>query len=461
MSKQKIMYIIAIVLLAGVSSHSVFAEPLLDTSTVLSTEVEGAVRNDTLVDTSVSAQQNTEIKNESVLTQEGLSQKDEKISPVSKTGNSLTNSVNALISGTIGAGVYSESEDFCKALDSTLMKQSDSMRASLAWNASSYEKNINLKYQGEAGSQESLHESSVSTYKDVSATLKQISPKSDASIDAVMLSRYQAIARSSLVELNMVFKAKTFDSARADEISKLLQGSLKCVGMYASQEDSNTENLTKTKTSLGEFVTSWNASKDAFGVKEDTEKEAFSLEVSSKEKIAEDEKVPESAENVVTKEDLASYTRAIIQSDTSVKNVSMDDTSVTLKYATRGKLFGFIPVWLSPKVVVSSTGEVSVKYPWHSSISSKKMKISEDSVKEKLVAAGIISSEAPESPVEMSMPYRAKLLESLDVIIKSELEVKATEEVDTEESVDAEMKDEAKVEGEIKKEDVVDSAPQA
>ena len=133
MSTQKSMYIIAIVLLAVVSSVRVNAESLVDTSVSIVTETEGVVRNDTLeVEAAGPAQQNTETELET----------SEKISQGLGTGSALTQVVNALI-----AGSKNEGEDFCKALDASLMKQSDNNRASLAWNASSYEKNINLKFQ--------------------------------------------------------------------------------------------------------------------------------------------------------------------------------------------------------------------------------------------------------------------------------------------------------------------------
>ncbi len=457
MSKQKIKYIIAIVLLTGVFSQNVFANSPLSTSVGLTTDVEGVIRNDTLgVDTSVSIQQNTEVNSENAT--QGNSSNDEKISPISRTGNVLTDSVDTLVLGTIGAGVTADSEDFCKVLDATLMKQSDEARASLAWNSTSYQKNIDLKYQGGNESQASLHESSQNAYKNASAHLKNLKPKSDTTIDAVMLSRYQAIARSALVELTMTLKAKTFDSSRADNIALLLNGSLKCIDAYSSSDESNAENLSSVKTSLGELVASWDVNKNSFGVEGESVEESFYLEVSSKDTLTEEDKVPSSADEVMTKEDLSLYVRSLIQNNSSIKNVAIEDNSVTVKYATRGKLLGFIPVWLSPKTTVDTMGNVKVSYPWYSGISSKKVKLTADVVKKELTVLGLVAEEEPVTPVtEMSMQYRARLVESLDGVIKSGLEVKTDVDIDTEAEIQLETDSTNTIEGE----EVIEVLPQA
>ena len=445
MSTQKSMYIIAIVLLAVVSSVRVNAESLVDTSVSIVTETEGVVRNDTLeVEAAGPAQQNTETELET----------SEKISQGFGTGSALTQVVNALI-----AGSKNEGEDFCKALDASLMKQSDNNRASLAWNASSYEKNINLKFQGKDPAQASLHESTQNAYKEASAALKSLKPKSDKAIDSVMLSRYQAIARSLLIEMNMVLKAKEFDATRAEDISKLLNQTITCIDAYAAEGDANSEALATVKSNLGEIVAGWDASKNSFGVEATVEApEAFSLKVTQNDTIGEEEKVPESAGVVSTKEELSLYVRKVVQDSDIIKEVSMTDSTVTLKLASRGKLFGFLPMWLSPKVSVNTAGDVSVKYPWYTGISSKKVKFDAETIKSELVLLGLVSEVNPETyPVDMSMEYRAKLVEALNVVIEAKStpsveakEVEATEEVEAEVNVE-----------EVPAGDIVEVAPQA
>lgn len=419
------MYIIAIVLLTGVSFESVSAESLVDLPSSVSVEVENVVRNDTL-DVDSAIQQNTE-KNE------------EKISQSAKTGDALSFAVDALLLGTIGAGVDVSNENFCSALDSTLMKQADSVRASLAWNPTSYQKNINLKYQGEDGVTSSLHESTQNAFKNASDSLKNLTPRSDKAIDAVMLSRYQAIARSALVEMNMNLKAKDFDASNTNDSALLLQGSLNCIEKYVSDDESAREKFSSVKTTIGEVVAEWDANKNSFGVSGDAAvKEPFYLKISSKEITQEDKVTPENADDVVSKEDLALYVQAVMANDSSVKDVVIDDTSVSMKYATRAKLFGVIPVWLTPKTTVNTNGEVVVKYPWHSVLSSKKVKVSAENIKSDLIEQGLVSSvETQDVPSEMSMQYRAQLVDTLNMVIKSNLEIQADGEEGVIESEDA------------------------
>lgn len=422
MSKQKIMYIIAIVLLAGGSFNSVSAESLVDTSV---NEVEGVIRNDTLTTDTASTQQNTE-------------KDEEKISQAFGTSGALSSTIDALVSGTIGSGVAPESENFCSALDSALMKQSDISRASLAWNPASYEKNINLKYQGADGSQASLHESTQNAFKSVSPVLKSLAPKSSTAIDSVMISRYQAIVRSALVEMNMILKAKEVDSDRAEGVAKLLVGSIGCVEAYTSADESNSAQFSSVKTTLGEVVAGWEANKNLFGVASaEAVKEPFYLKITSKDSIGEDENVPAVSDEVKTKDDLASYLKNVAEKNTSIKDFVVDDGSVTIRYATKAKLFGFIPVWLTPKTTVNTLGEVSVSYPWYSGLTSKKAKISVDTVKEELIELGLVSEVVPETPsLEMSMQYRARLSEALGEVIESGLDVKKEEVEKTNESMD-------------------------
>jgi hypothetical protein len=107
-----------------------------------------------------------------------------------------------------------------------------------------------------------------------------------------------------------------------------------------------------------------------------------------------------------------------------VREVAFDDSSVALRYATRGKFLGFIPVWISPKVVINSVGEVEVDYPWYSSLSSKKVKISADEVKTALEEVGLVAKDQPvtDALIEMSMQYRARAVESISAFLKMKIE---------------------------------------
>lgn len=341
------------------------------------------------------------------------------------TGDSLSRAVDGLIAGTLDAGIAADSASFCDSLNQSLMKQSDGLRASLAWNAESYKQNIDLRASGDTDSQKALHEQARNAYKDGSALLKTLAPSSTKESDSIMLSRFQALSRSALVEMTIALKDKNADAERIDKLSKLLDGTISCVEKYAGASEENTQNLEAVKTSFKGVVSSWNENKPSFGVAPEKAKEAFSLKVKTADVGDVDENtIPASSDKVASADDLKAFTSRVIKSDDRVREVAFDDSSVALRYATRGKFLGFIPVWISPKVVINSVGEVEVDYPWYSSLSSKKVKISADEVKTALEEVGLVAKDQPvtDTLIEMSMQYRARAVESISAFLKMKIE---------------------------------------
>ena len=429
MKTQKYMYVIAIVLSMVFSAPVVsFAEDTAQQNSGTlnaSVNINEVMRNDVLVSDEENQKNNSsdvESEHKEVITSAPFEV---------GTGDSLSRAVDGLISGTLEAGITTDSASFCDSLNQSLMKQSDELRASLAWNAESYKQNIDLRASGDTESQKALHEQARNAYKDGSTLLKTLAPSSTKESDSIMLSRFQALSRSSLVEMTIALKDKNANAERIDKLSKLLDGSLSCVEKYSGASEENTKNLETIKSSLQGVISSWNENKPSFGVAPEKAKEAFVLKVKTEDVVdINEETIPASSDKVSSSDDLKAFSARIIKTDDRVREVAFDDSSASLRYATRGKFLGFIPVWISPKVVVNSKGEVEVDYPWYSGLSSKKVKVSAEEVKLALEEVGLVAKDQPvtDTPVEMSMQYRARAIEAMSAFLKIKIETPLKED---------------------------------
>lgn len=54
-----------------------------------------------------------------------------------------------------------------------------------------------------------------------------------------------------------------------------------------------------------------------------------------------------------------------VENDSAIKSVEITQDNVNLKYATKAKLFAFIPITMNVDVSSSSEGRVKVKFPWY------------------------------------------------------------------------------------------------
>lgn len=67
--------------------------------------------------------------------------------------------------------------------------------------------------------------------------------------------------------------------------------------------------------------------------------------------------------NVRTVDQLQLFARALAESDENVRQITMNDTAITISYRSKAKLFGFIPLHFLQKITVDSN-RVSVDTPW-------------------------------------------------------------------------------------------------
>lgn len=356
------------------------------------------------------------------------------------TSAALSGVINALVVGTIDANLNPGSENFCNALNQTLMNQSDNARASLAWNADSYAKNIGLRLEGKNEAQVALHGKALQSYKEGSGLLKNLTPKSTKEADQVMLSRFQAVARSSFVEMTVALKAKNPDTERIEKLSRLLDGSLECAYAYSADTDTNKNTITSIKTSLGGLVTSWDDTKSSFGIESTADtKNDFNFDVEAGD-VTDEEIVsaPVSAGAVTTQEELKAYVGLLMKRDDHLRQVESDNDSIEVRYVVKGKFLGFIPVWVNATASVDTTGQVDIDYPWYKGLSSVKAKVDKDELTEGLTKARLIvknddgTQKTSEAASEMSMKYRAAALDALVGFMKAKLDTSISADVKTE-----------------------------
>ena len=90
---------------------------------------------------------------------------------------------------------------------------------------------------------------------------------------------------------------------------------------------------------------------------------------------------------VSTEEELEVFTQALVVNDSNIENVVVAEDRVDIDYKQPAKLFGFIPIKLTVKSSIDTKGEVKVKFPWYSFLSStnkKKVEAAKEEVKDKI-----------------------------------------------------------------------------
>ncbi len=70
--------------------------------------------------------------------------------------------------------------------------------------------------------------------------------------------------------------------------------------------------------------------------------------------------------DVRTVASLESYAGAMVSEDDRVKEIQMEDGTLSVRYGVDAKLFGFIPMQMTVRTEVAADRTVSVSYPWYS-----------------------------------------------------------------------------------------------
>jgi hypothetical protein len=95
-------------------------------------------------------------------------------------------------------------------------------------------------------------------------------------------------------------------------------------------------------------------------------------------------------ENVEGAQDFLDLVGATVASDKNIGKVAIGPEKIELEYAQPAKLFGFIPMSLTAKVVLSNKEKPKVKFPWYAFFTSDNAKEVEDEIDALSLAWGAI-----------------------------------------------------------------------
>lgn len=288
------------------------------------------------------------------------------------TGAALDAGVNALIKDTSSAG---SGEEYCDAIIKSFNEQDTDIRGSFAWNADSY--NRNLEASGNVSAdQKVLFENTKKTIDDANTHLAKVNAGGD---DA----KFRVVVRSALVSLSGEFKKSGGpDTERVNNLNKIISGSLSC--MNASSNSADEEHIKHAKDSVLALATSWDEKKGSFG-----------------------------------------DTSSTVATETTVKDEMV-------AYKESAKFLGFIPAQITSKVVVKADGSITVKRPWYRFLFSQKSHKGIDEVQK------VIDDNKIDIKTSADAEARANALEMLSTKLQAnteavvEVETEATEMPDGE-----------------------------
>lgn len=74
---------------------------------------------------------------------------------------------------------------------------------------------------------------------------------------------------------------------------------------------------------------------------------------------------------VKNQDDLDFFAKSIMASDDSISKVDIEDETITIYHKEPAKFLGFIPSRIDARISVNTDGDVAIKYPWYTLLSTK------------------------------------------------------------------------------------------
>lgn len=265
--------------------------------------------NDSVLKAQVGVQTNLHVENESEdINDDHGNDGDENESDDdnSSSSNSASSATSADLSTAVNALLAKMSgmsnAEFCANVSAAVNKLTPAERASLAWKGESYSKNLGLGVSANATADEKAE------YESLKNSYSKISDS--IATDDKVTSADKAAIRAAYLELMAEYRNGKVDGARASAIRGFIQKAASCLN--------NGHEISA--------AVSGSSSDDA----------------------------------------LKSRFEKLIEEKEHVKDISSDDSKVKTVYKQRGKLFGFIPVWMNVRSEVRAGGTAEVHYPWYS-----------------------------------------------------------------------------------------------
>lgn len=265
--------------------------------------------SDSVLRAQVGAQVNLQVENEPEdVTDDNSNNNDDsdRNDDDSNSQNSTTAATSADLSTAVNSLLAKMSgmsdAEFCANVTAAVNKLTPAERASLAWKGESYSKNLGLGVSAHATADEKAE------YESLKKSYSKIS--GSLSTDDKATSSDKAAIRAAYLELMAEYRNGKVDSTRAAAIRGFIEKASACLknGSDVSAAVSGRSN-------------------------EDMLKNRF---------------------------------QKLIEENDQVEDISSDETKVETVYKQRGKLFGFIPVWMTVRSEVRAGGTASVHYPWYS-----------------------------------------------------------------------------------------------
>jgi hypothetical protein len=270
-------------------------------------------------------------------------------------------------------------EDYCVALDQTLLDIASETRETLAWNVDSYEINTTLKPTG--------GEETKSVYAELQAGYKEVTEAIQKSVDAKKGSSARAAAtlRSVYLELLAEYRNGAPNTERVASLTNALGKMSACV----TSDDSA---LSATiASSIGT-----QSSKDA-------------IVVVTREDLDDSTTTDLKSDSISSKAQLTDYIKSTLLKNETVTAVSTGPTKTDVTVRQKAKLFGFIPVHIKSRTSVATDGRVAVSYPWYKFLIRVPEKVTTEMVLEKL-PKNILEAKS------LSVGAQAKIVETVVVV---------------------------------------------
>ncbi len=309
-----------------------------------------------------------------------------------------------------------DDSNICDTIKTSVNSLSADERASLAWKSDSYERNLKLDASATASEEDkAMYESLLAAYKKLSTSVW-----TDSSVD----STNKAAIRGSYLDLMAEYRNGDADPARANKIRNFLNKAAECLTDSAI-----------VKTAVG-------ASTDTTVAQDAT------ITVTQDDVTEEDAKqgMPVAA-SVRNKPGLQTFLKLTVANDSNIKSVTTDENQTETVYKQRGRLLGFIPMWMNVKVAVNADQSATVKYPWYTFMThAKGGKLTSEAVLEKVTFSKGETLSTTDQAIAVYSTQRAfdGLQAEAEVKVDAETETSADTSKDTkpetETSADSKMK---------------------
>lgn len=297
--------------------------------------------------------------------------------PEIKTGVALGVAVDEIVKKMDGV----RPEDYCMALDQTLLDIASDTRETLAWNVDSYEKNTKLKAIG-AEDTKAMYASLQTAYSEVTQAIQTaIDTKKGSS------ARAAALLRSAYLELMSEYQGGTPNMDRVAQLKNTLASSTACVASDDTVLASTVATAIGGKVSESDIV------------------------IVTREDLDGVSTTPVSSDSVSSKTELTGYIKSVLSKNETVTAVATGPSKTDVTIRQKARLFGFIPVHIKARTSVATDGRVGVSYPWYKFLIRVPEKMTSEMVLEKL-PKDILSAKT------LSVGVQAKIV---DVVVATEL----------------------------------------